>query len=55
VPGDPEEGPFEVIEVSPDTHKGGWWTLVSKPEGPAWIHSRIVKAVSGKRNKREMA
>ena len=30
VPGDPEEGPFEVVMVSPDRYRGGWWMVVGK-------------------------
>lgn len=43
IPGHPEEGPFEVVMVSPD--QGGWWALVSKPNIQAWIHQIIVKAI----------
>ncbi len=31
VPGDPEKGPFEVVDVSQDSRKGGWWAEVLKP------------------------
>ncbi len=31
VPGDPEKGPFEVVDVSQDSRKGGWWAVVLKP------------------------
>ena len=57
VPDDPEEGPFEVVMVSPDHIHGGWWAVVVKPsekEGaepksdtPAtvFIHQTIVTGV----------
>ena len=57
VPDDPEEGPFEVVMVSPDHIRGGWWAVVVKPsekEGaepksdtPAtvFIHQRVVTQV----------
>ena len=45
VPGDPEEGPFEVVEVGPDTHQGGWWALVAKKDSHVWIHEVIVVKV----------
>lgn len=31
VPSDPEKGPFEVVDVSQDNRKGGWWAVVLKP------------------------
>ena len=45
VPGDPEEGPFEVVMVGPDTHQGGWWAVVAKKDSHVWIHEVIVGKV----------
>jgi hypothetical protein len=40
VPGDPEEGPFKVIEIT-ESH-GQWWALVAKPHSYAWVHEVLV-------------
>ena len=45
VPGDPEEGPFEVVMVSPDHFQGGWWAVVLKPNGLVYIQQILVKHV----------
>ena len=46
VPGDPEEGPFQVIEIS-ESH-GQWWALVAKKGSHAWIHEVLVVKVDRK-------
>jgi hypothetical protein len=40
VPGDPEEGPFEVVEIT-ESH-GQWWALVAKNKSHAWIPEVLV-------------
>ena len=62
VPGDPQEGPFEVIMVSPGHYQGGWWAVVLKPsekEGAepkpdtteqAFIHQVLIERVIPKKS-----
>ena len=43
VPGDPQEGPFEVVGISES--RGQWWAMVAKAHSYAWIHECLLTKV----------